>query len=150
MAVSPKTRSFDAPQEPDWHRSIAEAAYYLAEKRGFSSENALEDWLAAEQQMRQVISPTLDSEVTMNDTTRPNRPQSAATDSPANQKPGESDRPRPSSQSMPGQGTPSDQGTSRFAKFAATQAAGDGVQGDTLKKDKTVDEKLGAKMADRK
>ena len=42
------------------------------------------------------------------------------------------------------------QGPSRFEKFAATQAAGDGVQGDSLKKDKTVDEELGAKMADRK
>ena len=39
---------------------------------------------------------------------------------------------------------------SRFEKFAATQAAGDGVQGDTLKKDKTVDEKISANMADRK
>jgi hypothetical protein len=150
MAVSPKTRSFDAPQEPDWHRSIAEAAYYLAEKREFSSENALEDWLAAEQQMRQVISPTLDSEVTMNGTTRPNRTQSEAKAPPATQKPAESDRAGPSSQSNRGQSTPPDQGVSRFEKFAATQAAGDGVQGDTLKKDKTVDEKLGAKMADRK
>jgi hypothetical protein len=56
------TRSFDPPQEPDWHRAIAEAAYYLAEKRRFSGDNALEDWLAAEQQMRQMISPVLDSE----------------------------------------------------------------------------------------
>jgi hypothetical protein len=39
---------------------------------------------------------------------------------------------------------------SRFEKFAATQAAGDGIQGDALKKDKTIDEKIGANMADRK
>jgi hypothetical protein len=39
---------------------------------------------------------------------------------------------------------------SRFEKFAATQAAGDGVQGDVLKPDKTADEKIGANMADRK
>jgi hypothetical protein len=39
---------------------------------------------------------------------------------------------------------------SRFEKFAATQAAGDGIEGDALKPDKTVDEKLGANMADRK
>jgi hypothetical protein len=43
-----------------------------------------------------------------------------------------------------------DQIPSRFEKFAATQAAGDGVQGETLKSDKTVDEKIGANMADRK
>lgn len=36
---------------------IAEAAYYLAEKRGFLGEHSLGDWLAAEQQVRQVISP---------------------------------------------------------------------------------------------
>jgi hypothetical protein len=47
---------------------IAEAAYYLAQKRGFAGVHALDDWLAAEQQMRQVISPTSDSETTMNDT----------------------------------------------------------------------------------
>jgi len=40
---------------------IAEAAYYLAEKRGFLGEDSLGDWLAAEQQVRQVISPTSDS-----------------------------------------------------------------------------------------
>jgi hypothetical protein len=40
--------------------------------------------------------------------------------------------------------------TSRFQKFAATQAAGDGIQGDARKPDKTVDEKIGANMADRK
>ena len=39
---------------------------------------------------------------------------------------------------------------SRFEEFAATQAAGDGIEGDTLKKDKTVDEKIGANMPDRK
>lgn len=39
---------------------------------------------------------------------------------------------------------------SRFERFAATQAAGDGIEGDALKKDKTIDEKIGANMADRK
>jgi hypothetical protein len=38
---------------------IAEAAYYLAQKRGFTGENALDDWLAAEQQVREVISPKM-------------------------------------------------------------------------------------------
>jgi hypothetical protein len=32
----------------DRERRIAEAAYYRAEKRGFASGYALEDWLAAE------------------------------------------------------------------------------------------------------
>jgi Protein of unknown function (DUF2934) len=52
-----KTSSFDSPQEPEWHRMIAEAAYYLAQKRNFTGENALDDWLVAEQQVRDVISP---------------------------------------------------------------------------------------------
>jgi DUF2934 family protein len=56
-----RSRSFDPPEEPEWHRAIAEAAYYLAQKRGFAGENALDDWLAAEQQIRQVISPILGS-----------------------------------------------------------------------------------------
>jgi hypothetical protein len=39
---------------------------------------------------------------------------------------------------------------SRFEKFASTQAAGDGIQGDTRKPNKTTGEKIGANMADRK
>jgi hypothetical protein len=39
---------------------------------------------------------------------------------------------------------------SRFEKFAATQAAGAGIEGDVAKKNKTEDEKLGAQMTDRK
>jgi len=46
--------------------------------------------------------------------------------------------------------SPDSQDVSHFAKFASTQAAGDGIQGDALKEDKTVDEKIGANMADRK
>jgi hypothetical protein len=41
-------------------------------------------------------------------------------------------------------------GASKYEKFAATQAAGDGIEGDVKKKRKTEDEKLGAQMADRK
>ena len=34
---------------PDWHRQmIEEAAYYRAEKRGFSGGDPVADWLAAE------------------------------------------------------------------------------------------------------
>jgi hypothetical protein len=39
---------------------------------------------------------------------------------------------------------------SRFEKFASTQAGGNGIEGDVLKPDKTIDDKLGANMADRK
>jgi len=39
---------------------------------------------------------------------------------------------------------------SQFEEFASTQAAGDGIQGDTLKKDKSAGERIGANMADRK
>ena len=47
---------------------IAEAAYYLAQKRGFLGSHALDDWLAAEQQVRWAISPRLDSEVSTSGT----------------------------------------------------------------------------------
>ena len=33
---------------PDRQRSVANAAYYLAEKRGFEPGRELEDWFAAE------------------------------------------------------------------------------------------------------
>jgi hypothetical protein len=79
----------------------------------------------------------------MNDTTAQDRPQREP-------KTQSSDGRGQPSQSKPRESTAPGQSGSRFEKFAATQAAGDGVQGDTLKKDKTVDEELGAKMADRK
>ncbi len=44
----------------------------------------------------------------------------------------------------------SEPATSRFEKFASTQAGGDGIQGDTLQPNQTTDEKIGANMADRK
>jgi len=53
-----KPSSFDPPQEPQWHRMIAEAAYFIAERRRFVGQHSLDDWLAAEQQVRQVISPS--------------------------------------------------------------------------------------------
>ncbi len=42
--------------ESDWHRMISEAAYYLAEKRGFQPGQALEDWLAAEASVKDILS----------------------------------------------------------------------------------------------
>ena len=128
---------------------IAEAAYYLAQKRGFPGEHSLDDWLTAEQQVRHVISP-MPSEVTMNDTTRPNSPEPNAKAPQATENAGDVRREDPLPGSKRGQTTPSPEGASRFEKYAATQGAGDGIEGDVLKPGKTVDEKLGANMADRK
>jgi hypothetical protein len=40
-------------------RMIAEAAYYLAEARGFACGSELEDWLAAEAQVSHTLGATL-------------------------------------------------------------------------------------------
>ena len=53
-----KKKSFDAPMEPEWHRLISEAAYYRAQQRGFEPGCELEDWLRAEREVRERISPT--------------------------------------------------------------------------------------------
>jgi hypothetical protein len=50
-----QSSSFDAPMEADWHRMISEAAYYLAEKRGFRPGAAMDDWLEAELQVKEVL-----------------------------------------------------------------------------------------------
>jgi hypothetical protein len=47
--------SFDPPMESEWHRMISEAAYFLAEKRGFEPGRALDDWLAAELEVKEVL-----------------------------------------------------------------------------------------------
>jgi hypothetical protein len=41
-------------------------------------------------------------------------------------------------------------GASRYEKFAATQAAGNGIEGDVQKPNKTDEEKLGTQMTDRR
>jgi hypothetical protein len=51
-------RRIGSPREVVKERMISEAAYYLAQKRGFRGESTLDDWLAAEQEIRQVISPS--------------------------------------------------------------------------------------------
>jgi hypothetical protein len=56
--VAEPVQGFDPPQEPDWHRMISEAAYYRAQQRGFTGDHRLEDWLAAEATVRQIVSPT--------------------------------------------------------------------------------------------
>jgi Protein of unknown function (DUF2934) len=55
--IPKKPPSFHPPQQPEWHRMIAEAAYFIAEKRRFVGEHSLDDWLTAEQQVRQMITP---------------------------------------------------------------------------------------------
>jgi hypothetical protein len=51
-----KPAAFDPPQQPDWHRMIAEAAYYRAQTRGFEGDRRLEDWLVAEQEVKHQLS----------------------------------------------------------------------------------------------
>jgi hypothetical protein len=48
---------FDPPAEPEWHRMIAEAAYFRAQRRNFDAGHELEDWLLAEQEVKRIISP---------------------------------------------------------------------------------------------
>jgi hypothetical protein len=52
-ATMTKSSSFDRPMESDWHRMISEAAYFLAENRGFESGRALDDWLEAERKVKE-------------------------------------------------------------------------------------------------
>jgi hypothetical protein len=74
----------------------------------------------------------------MNDSTPQNRPKAESPD-----------RRRPSQSKQRAQKSPQ-QESSRFEKYAATQAAGDGIQGDVRKPNKTIDDKISANMADRK
>lgn len=48
--------SFNPPEEAEWHRMISVAAYFLAEQRGFAAGGGLDDWLRAEQQIKELIS----------------------------------------------------------------------------------------------
>jgi Protein of unknown function (DUF2934) len=50
-----KPSGFEPPMESEWHRMISEAAYFLAEKRGFEPGRALSDWLEAELQVKEVL-----------------------------------------------------------------------------------------------
>jgi Protein of unknown function (DUF2934) len=147
-----QSHSFDPPQESERHRMIAEGACYLAEKRGFVSGRSLDDWLAAEQQVRlQVTHRSPDPEARMNDTNGQNQSKAGAkTPVQETQQSGDSSPQVRPSQSQRVQGKPQQKGVSRYEKFATTQAGGDGIEGDVLKPVKTIDEKLGANMADRK
>jgi len=50
-----RSGTFDPPMESEWHRMISEAAYFLAEKRGFAPGLALSDWLEAELQVKETL-----------------------------------------------------------------------------------------------
>ena len=52
QAASPPTINFD---EERHHRMIEEAAYFIAELRGFCEGFELDDWLAAEAEVNQKI-----------------------------------------------------------------------------------------------
>ena len=41
----------------DWTAAIAERAYYKAERRGFAPGFELDDWLAAEREVAQLLAP---------------------------------------------------------------------------------------------
>ena len=46
-----------AEHAPDWHRQmIQEAAYFRAERRGFSGGDPVADWLAAEAEIDAMLS----------------------------------------------------------------------------------------------
>ena len=51
----PKLSSFNPPEEPEWHRMISVAAYYLAEQRNFAAGQSLDDWLRAEEQIKESL-----------------------------------------------------------------------------------------------
>lgn len=46
----------NAAARPDRNRMIAEAAYYRAQQRGFRAGNPMDDWLAAEAEIDQLLS----------------------------------------------------------------------------------------------
>jgi len=50
---STKANGSVSPKE--WEQMVAEAAYYRAEKRGFSTGEELRDWLAAEKEIDRQI-----------------------------------------------------------------------------------------------
>ncbi len=56
MAKSRQTPTLVSTEE--WHHRIAEAAYFMAERRGFQGGCPIQDWLEAERQIsRQFLPP---------------------------------------------------------------------------------------------
>jgi hypothetical protein len=70
--------AFDPPAEPEWHRMIAEAAYFRAQKKEFAAESALENWLGAEQEVKALLSgePTASSGVAVSGAAAVEEPRS--------------------------------------------------------------------------
>ena len=52
---TPRRWSFYPPTEAEWHRMISEAEYFRAERRGFADGHAVEDWLAAEEAVKEAL-----------------------------------------------------------------------------------------------
>jgi hypothetical protein len=50
------THEFDPPAEAEWHRRISEAAYDRSQKQEFSGESALDNWIAAELEVKRLLS----------------------------------------------------------------------------------------------
>jgi hypothetical protein len=61
VAETKLNRSRNVPEEPpsitpeQRHRSIAEAAYYRAQQRGFANGNPIDDWLHAEREVNSTL-----------------------------------------------------------------------------------------------
>jgi Protein of unknown function (DUF2934) len=54
-SVAPARTAAAKPTQAERAKMIAEAAYYLAEKRGFKGGNELADWATAEKQVDAII-----------------------------------------------------------------------------------------------
>jgi hypothetical protein len=48
----------ESSQQPQRHALIAEAAFFIAQERGFAPGHELDDWLAAEREVDQGLSAT--------------------------------------------------------------------------------------------
>jgi hypothetical protein len=48
--------AFDPPAEAEWHRRISEAAYHRSQRKEFSGESALDNWVAAELEVKALLS----------------------------------------------------------------------------------------------
>jgi Protein of unknown function (DUF2934) len=50
-----RSTAIPAPAQPDFGSLVAERAYYKAEGRGFKPGQELEDWLAAEREVAELL-----------------------------------------------------------------------------------------------
>jgi hypothetical protein len=54
--TSANTQAFVPPAESEWHRRISEAAYYRSQKPELSGESVLDNWIAAELEVKVQLS----------------------------------------------------------------------------------------------